>query len=91
MKKKATISAEEFDEKFDAGEDISQYLDWSKARRPLLDPKRINVDLPQWMLNSLDLEAKRVGVTRQSIVKMWLSERIKAEQVGIGNAAARRA
>ena len=87
MKKKATITAKELDKKFDDGEDISQYLDWSKARRPLLDQKRINVDLPKWMIQSLDLEAKRVGVTRQSIVKMWLSERIKAEQVAGGNAA----
>jgi hypothetical protein len=87
MKKKATITAKELDKKFDDGEDISQYLDWSKARRPLLDQRRINVDLPKWMIQSLDLEAKRVGVTRQSIVKMWLSERIKAEQVAGGNAA----
>lgn len=79
MKKMDTITAEELDRKFDAGEDISQYLDWSKAKRPLLDQKRINVDLPTWMIHSLDLEARRVGVTRQSIVKMWLSERIKAE------------
>ena len=87
MKKTDTITAEELDRKFDAGEDISQYLDWSKARRPLLDQKRINVDLPRWMIQSLDLEAKRVGVTRQSIVKMWLSERIKAEQVAGGDRA----
>lgn len=79
MKKMDTITAEELDRKFDAGEDISQYLYWSKAKRPLLDQKRINVDLPTWMIHSLDLEARRVGVTRQSIVKMWLSERIKAE------------
>ena len=85
MKKKDTISAEEFDKKFDEGEDISRYLDWSKARRPLLDQKRINVDLPKWMIQSLDLEAKRVGVTRQSIVKMWLSERIKAEKIAGGD------
>lgn len=80
MKKQHTITAEELDKKFDAGEDISQYLDWSKATRPLLDQKRINVDLPTWMIHSLDREARRVGVTRQSIVKVWLSERIKAEQ-----------
>jgi hypothetical protein len=86
MKKTDTITAKEFDRKFDAGEDVSHYLDWSKARRPLLDQKRINVDLPKWMIQSLDLEAKRVGVTRQSIVKMWLSERIKAEQVAGGDA-----
>jgi len=87
MKKNATITAKEFDKKFDEGEDISDFLDWSKARRPMLDQKRINVDLPNWMIQSLDLEAKRIGVTRQSIVKMWLSERIKAEQVAGGDAA----
>jgi hypothetical protein len=86
MKNQDTITAEELDAKFDAGEDISRYLDWSKARRPLLDQKRINVDLPEWMIQSLDLEARRVGVTRQSIVKMWLSDRLKVEQAGTRNA-----
>ena len=81
-KKKDTITAKELDRRFDAGEDIGKYLDWSKATRPGLEQRRVNVDLPVWMISSLDKEAKRVGVTRQSIVKMWLSERIKAEQVG---------
>lgn len=80
-KKKDTITAKELDRRFDAGEDISTYLDWSKATRPGLEQRRMNVDLPVWMIASLDREAKRVGVTRQSIVKMWLSERIKAEKV----------
>jgi hypothetical protein len=79
-KKKVTITAEELDRRFDDGEDISQFLDWSKATRPHLEQRRVNVDLPLWMINTLDLEAKRVGVTRQSVVKMWLSDRIKAEQ-----------
>ena len=79
-KKNNTISAEEFDRRFDAGEAISKYMDWSKARRPGLEQRRVNVDLPAWMIGSLDREAKRVGVTRQSIVKVWLAERIKAEQ-----------
>jgi len=79
-KKKVTITAEELDRRFDDGEDISQFLDWSKATRPHLKQRRVNVDLPLWMINTLDLEAKRVGVTRQSVVKMWLSDRIKAEQ-----------
>lgn len=78
-KKKDTITAKELDRRFDAGEDISEYLDWSKAKRPGLEQRRVNVDLPSWMINSLDMEAKRVGVTRQSIVKVWLAERIKAE------------
>ncbi len=79
-KKKDTTTAEELDRRFDDGEDISKYLDWSKATRPGLEQKRMNVDLPVWMISSLDRQAKRVGVTRQSIVKVWLSERIKAEQ-----------
>jgi hypothetical protein len=81
-KKKDTITAEELDRRFDDGEDISRYLDWSKASRPLLQQRRVNVDLPAWMIDSLDIEAKRIGVTRQSIVKVWLSERIKAKQAG---------
>ncbi len=79
-KKKDTITADEFDRRFDRGEDISRYLDWSRARRPRLEQRRVNVDLPTWMIDTLDLEAKRIGVTRQSIMKMWLSDRIKAEQ-----------
>lgn len=82
VKKKDTITAEELDRRFDAGEDISAYLDWSKAKRPGLEQRRVNVDLPLWMIDSLDAEAKRVGVTRQSIVKVWLAERIKVEQSG---------
>jgi len=81
-KKKDTITAKELDRRFDDGEDISAYLDWSKASRPGLEQRRVNVDLPSWMIQSLDTEAKRVGVTRQSIVKIWLAERLKAEKVG---------
>jgi len=81
MKKKSdTISAEELDRKFDAGDDVSRYFDWETARRPGLEQRRVNVDLPVWMIGSLDREAKRVGVTRQSIVKVWLAERLQAEQ-----------
>jgi hypothetical protein len=83
-KKNDTISAKELDRRFDAGEDISRYLDWDSARRPGLEQRRVNVDLPAWMIGSLDREAKRVGVTRQSIVKVWLAERLKAEQVAAG-------
>lgn len=79
-KKKDTITAKELDQRFDNGEDISEYLDWKNATRPGLEQRRVNVDLPTWMIHSLDSEAKRVGVTRQSIVKIWLAERLKAEQ-----------
>lgn len=85
VKKKNTITAKELDRRFNAGEDISEYLDWSKASRPGLEQRRVNVDLPNWMIHSLDREAKRVGVTRQSIVKVWLAERIKAEQASSSN------
>ena len=87
MKKKSdTISAKELDRRFDAGEDISRFLDWDNAQRPGLEQRRVNVDLPAWMIGSLDREAKRVGVTRQSIVKVWLAERLKAEQAAGGQA-----
>jgi hypothetical protein len=77
-----TISVEEFDKKFDAGEDISEYLDYGtiKAVHPA-KPKRINIDLPDWLLNSIDEEANRIGVTRQSILKVWIAERIEENQV----------
>jgi hypothetical protein len=95
MKKdKATITAEEFDRRFDDGEDISDFLDWDRARRPEMEPRRVNVDLPSWMIAELDKQASRIGVTRQSIIKVWLSERIKtekSEQVGSLNAHPRHA
>ncbi|MFT4175570.1 MAG: hypothetical protein QM627_02855 [Luteolibacter sp.] len=84
-KSKDTISADELDRRFDEGEDIGRFLDWSTARRPGLEQRRVNVDLPLWMIDSLDGEARRIGVTRQSIVKVWLAERIKAEEEGGGN------
>jgi hypothetical protein len=71
------MKAEEIDKKFDAGESIVDYLDLSKARRPKLEQKRVNVDFPLWMIHSLDKEAKRLGVPRQSIIKIWLAERLQ--------------
>jgi hypothetical protein len=71
------MKAKELDEKFDAGEDISQYLDISKARRPQQDQKRVNVDFPVWMIQQLDKEARRLGVPRQSIIKVWVAERLQ--------------
>jgi hypothetical protein len=73
-----TISAEEFDRKFDDGEDLSEYLDLSRAYRPNLLPKRVNVDFPTWVVNRLDGEAQRLGVTRQALIKMWIAERLEA-------------
>jgi macrodomain Ter protein organizer (MatP/YcbG family) len=71
------MKAKEFDEKFDEGEDITKYLDVSKARRPEQEQKRVNVDFPLWMIHQLDKEAKRLGVPRQSIIKVWVAERLK--------------
>ncbi|HZX47922.1 MAG TPA: CopG family transcriptional regulator [Nitrospirota bacterium] len=71
------MKAREFDKKFDEGEDISKYLDLSKARRPEREQKRVNVDFPLWMINLLDKEASRIGVPRQSIIKVWVAERLE--------------
>jgi hypothetical protein len=71
------MKAKTFDKKFDDGKDIINDLDLSKARRVSQEQKRVNVDIPVWMLNSLDNEASRLGVTRQSIIKVWLAERLE--------------
>jgi hypothetical protein len=71
------MKAEEFDRRFDASEDITQYLDMSGARRPGQSVKRVNVDFPVWMIASLDKEARRLGVPRQSIIKVWVAERLE--------------
>ncbi|HAM51564.1 MAG TPA: CopG family transcriptional regulator [Nitrospiraceae bacterium] len=72
------MKAREFDKKFDEGkEDISKYLDTSKSRRPHQEQKRVNVDFPLWMIHLLDKEAKRLGVPRQSIIKVWVAERLE--------------
>ena len=71
------MKARDIDKKFDQGEDVSKYLDLSKARRPELEQKRVNVDFPLWMINLLDKEASRLGVPRQSIIKVWVAERLE--------------
>ena len=71
------MRAEEFDRRFDASEDITQFLDMSGARRPGQSVKRVNVDFPVWMIASLDKEARRLGVPRQSIIKVWVAERLE--------------
>jgi hypothetical protein len=76
MKTKAT----DFDKKFDDGDSVIDELDLSQARRPAEEQKRIDMEIPVWMLDALDREAKRLGVTRQSIIKIWLAERL--EQAG---------
>ncbi len=67
----------DFDKKFDEGKGVVKYLDLSKARRPEQEQKRVNVDFPLWMIHSLDKEAKRLGVPRQSTIKIWLAERLQ--------------
>lgn len=71
------MKAREFDKRFDEGEDVSKYLDMTKARRPGQEQKRVNVDFPLWMVCLLDKEAKRLGVPRQSIIKVWIAERLE--------------
>ena len=71
------MKAEDFDKKFDQGENIIDDLDLSKARRPEQEQRRVNVDFPVWMIHSLDKEARRLGVPRQSIIKMWLAEKLE--------------
>jgi hypothetical protein len=71
------MKTEEFDKLFDEGKDITHLLDLSSASKPNQDLKRVNVDFPVWMVNRLDREAKRLGVTRQSIIKVWLAERLE--------------
>lgn len=78
---KKNMKAESFDKKFDDGEDVSDFLDIKNAKRPDLEQKRVNVDFPIWMVKSLDKEAKRIGVTRQSIIKMWIAERFEQSSV----------
>ncbi|MEW6019548.1 MAG: CopG family transcriptional regulator [Pseudomonadota bacterium] len=72
------MSTEEFDRKFDEGkEDILKYADLSSARRVHPEKRVVNVDLPLWMIERLDHEASRLGVTRQSVIKFWLAERLE--------------
>lgn len=71
------MKAKKFDSDFDNGKDITNALDLSKFKRPNQEQKRVNVDFPTWMIDSLDREATRLGVTRQSIIKVWLAERLE--------------
>jgi macrodomain Ter protein organizer (MatP/YcbG family) len=79
------ITAQEFDKKFDNGENIDEYLDFSAAiklkdiKELKTQTKKVNVDFPEWVIESLDKEAKKIGVTRQSIIKVWIAERLKEE------------
>ena len=72
------MKAKKFDTDFNSGKDVSDSLDLSKIRRPNQEQRRVNVDFPTWMIDSLDREASRLGVTRQSIIKVWLAERLES-------------
>jgi hypothetical protein len=78
------MKAKTFDHKFDSGEKIVDQLDLNEARRVATDAKRVNVDFPAWMVASLDREARRLGVTRQSLIKLWLADRL-GQPVAPGN------
>jgi len=73
------MKATEFDRQFDDGESILESLDLASVRRLNLEQRRVNVDFPVWMIESFDRAARRLGVTRQSVIKMWLAERLERE------------
>lgn len=72
------MKAKDFEKKFEAGEDITAHLDLSQARRPEQDSKRVNIDFPVWVVQKVDKEARRLGVSRQALLKVWVAERLKA-------------
>ena len=71
------MKTKDFIKKFDNDEDISEFLDFSKARRPGREQKRVNVDFPVWMIQSLDEEAERLGIARQAVIKTWIADRLE--------------
>jgi hypothetical protein len=73
-------TAETLESRFEAGEDVLDYFDLSKASRPLLEKERINLDIPHWMILRIDQVANRKGIARQSQIKQWLAEKLKEEQ-----------
>jgi hypothetical protein len=72
------MKAKIFEQQFDEGIDLTTSLNLSKTRRVLQEQRRVNVDFPTWMIDSLDREASKLGVTRQSVIKVWLAERLEA-------------
>jgi hypothetical protein len=76
------MKAKDFDKRFDDGADITDLLDSSKIRRPGLEQRRVNIDFPVWMIELLDKEARRIGVTRQSIIKLWISHYLSKVKEG---------
>ena len=76
--KKKSITTQEFDKLFEEGKDISEFLDLKTAKRVELETRRVSVDFPRWMIQKLDQQAMKLGVTRQSIIKFWISEKLKS-------------
>lgn len=72
-----TITAAELDQKFDDGEDVSEYFDWANARRVNWDHELIELDLPKEELSALDAEAARLNTSRDKLVSLWIRERLK--------------
>ncbi len=75
------MKAKEFDKQFDSGENVLEYLELAKARRVGQEQKRVNVDFPVWMIHSLDKEAKRLGIPRQSLIKVLIAQHIEHTRV----------
>ena len=71
------MKAADLERKFDDGEDIDEQVDWARAARPNIRMRRVNVDFPVWMIDGLDQQAKRLGITRQSLIKFWIAERLQ--------------
>jgi hypothetical protein len=76
--KKKSITTKEFDQLFEEEKDISGFLDMKTAKRSGLETRRVSVDFPEWMIKMLDQQAMKLGVTRQSIIKFWISEKLKS-------------
>lgn len=75
--KKNSISAAEFDRKFEENEDLTDFLKIDSKTKPGLKPKRVSVDFPEWMVQELDRAAQKLGITRQSLIKVFISEKLK--------------
>jgi predicted DNA binding CopG/RHH family protein len=75
---KKHLPAEELDRRFDDGEDITEYLDLESASHINLEPKRVSVDVPAWMVQAIDRQADMIGVSRQAFIKFTLHEKLEA-------------
>ena len=77
MNDQSISNSSQFDQYFDAGGDVASFIVPSSIKRPGLEQRRVNIDFPVWVIKSLDLEATRVGVSRQSLIKMWITEKLE--------------